>query len=65
MQQRTHLISFLSTTGKTNYIKSVGRTGSVTVTHDRAKARLFPELQAHQVAREVPVLAFALKVEAA
>lgn len=66
MQKRTHLISFVNTNGYTCYIKSVGRTGSVTVTNDRAKARQFPEAKADELAQGLPMLTFsAVNVEAA
>ncbi len=66
MQKRTHLISFVNTSGHTCYIKSVGRTGSVTVTNDRAKARRFPDVKAYELAHGLPLLTCnAVTVEAA
>lgn len=66
MQKRTHLISFVNTSGHTCYVRSVSRTGSVTVTNDRNKARQFPQLQANQVAQGIPVLTVSdVTVEAA
>lgn len=66
MQKRSHLISFVNTSGHTCFIKSVGRTGSVTVTTDRAKARLFTPLGAIAQAEKITFLMYSgCKVEAA